>query len=103
MRAVLEDHTPLWAIEGEKKSLAVAQLGLPAIGFCGVEGAGTAAACSGSCRDFDPIRLGRSCSPAGRDYAANSAARAARGRRPGAALVLRREAGVPTFPRALPR
>jgi Domain of unknown function (DUF3854) len=29
---------PLHVIEGEKKSLAVAQLGLPAVGICGVEG-----------------------------------------------------------------
>jgi hypothetical protein len=28
----------LYLIEGEKKSLAVAQLGLPAIGICGIEG-----------------------------------------------------------------
>jgi hypothetical protein len=35
---VLEGERPLWIVEGEKKSLAVAQLGLPAIGFCGVEG-----------------------------------------------------------------
>src|SRR5262249_61339706 len=31
-------RAPLWLVEGEKKSLAVAQLGLPAVGFCGVEG-----------------------------------------------------------------
>lgn len=35
---VLEGDEPLWDVEGEKKSLAVAQLGLPAIGFCGIEG-----------------------------------------------------------------
>ncbi len=29
-------HGPLWLIEGEKKALAVAQLGLPAVGFCGI-------------------------------------------------------------------
>jgi hypothetical protein len=29
---------PLWIVEGEKKALAVAQLKLPAVGFCGVEG-----------------------------------------------------------------
>src|ERR1700730_5790746 len=34
----LDADTPLWALEGEKKSLAVAQLGRHAFGFCGVEG-----------------------------------------------------------------
>ncbi len=38
LRAVLEGTGPLWCVEGEKKALAVAQLGLPAVGFCGVEG-----------------------------------------------------------------
>jgi len=28
---------PMWLVEGEKKALAVAQLGLPAIGFCGIQ------------------------------------------------------------------
>jgi hypothetical protein len=31
------DASP-WFVEGEKKSLAVSQLGLPAVGFCGIEG-----------------------------------------------------------------
>jgi hypothetical protein len=35
---VLTGDRPLWMVEGEKKAAAVAQLGLPAIGFCGVEG-----------------------------------------------------------------
>jgi hypothetical protein len=35
---VLEGREPLWFIEGEKKALAVAQLSLPAVGFCGIEG-----------------------------------------------------------------
>lgn len=34
----LEGPAPLWVVEGEKKALAVAQLGFPAVGFCGVEG-----------------------------------------------------------------
>jgi hypothetical protein len=38
LRDVLEGETPLWAVEGEKKSLAVAQLGLTAVGIAGVEG-----------------------------------------------------------------
>ncbi len=36
--AVVHSTAPLWLAEGEKKSLAVAQLGLPAVGFCGIEG-----------------------------------------------------------------
>src|SRR5437867_3173541 len=36
--AVLRSADPLYIVEGEKKSLAVAQLGLPAIGICGIEG-----------------------------------------------------------------
>ncbi len=35
---VLEGEAPLWLVEGEKKALAVAQRGLPTVGFCGVEG-----------------------------------------------------------------
>jgi uncharacterized protein DUF3854 len=35
---VLHGSGPLWLVEGEKKSLAVAQVGLPAVGFCGVQG-----------------------------------------------------------------
>ena len=34
----LENQEPLWCVEGEKKALAVAQLGLPAIGFSGIHG-----------------------------------------------------------------
>src|SRR5262249_24033653 len=36
--AVADPSVPLWVIEGEKKSLAGAQLGLAAIGILGVEG-----------------------------------------------------------------
>jgi Domain of unknown function (DUF3854) len=35
---VLHGDEPLWLVEGEKKSLAAAQLGLPAVGFCGIQG-----------------------------------------------------------------
>jgi hypothetical protein len=35
---VLATNSPVWLVEGEKKALAVAQLGLPAVGFCGIEG-----------------------------------------------------------------
>ncbi len=56
LREVLEGDAPLWLVEGEKKALAVAQLGLPAVGFCGVEGWHV----RGERRllpDFDAIRL----------------------------------------------
>jgi len=36
--AVLHSTEAVYVVEGEKKSLAVAQLGLPAIGICGIEG-----------------------------------------------------------------
>ena len=36
--AVLHSDAPLYIVEGEKKALSVAQLGLPTIGICGVEG-----------------------------------------------------------------
>lgn len=36
--AVLRTAAPLYIVEGEKKALAVAQLGLPAIGISGIEG-----------------------------------------------------------------
>ena len=36
--AVLRTADPLYVAEGEKKALAVAQLGLPALGICGIEG-----------------------------------------------------------------
>jgi hypothetical protein len=35
--AVIHSDRPLWLVEGEKKSLAVAQLGLPSVGFCGID------------------------------------------------------------------
>jgi uncharacterized protein DUF3854 len=38
MLEVLHGAAPLWICEGEKKSLALGQLGLPAIGLCGIEG-----------------------------------------------------------------
>jgi hypothetical protein len=34
----LDSAEPLWLVEGEKKAAAVAQLGLPAVGFAGAEG-----------------------------------------------------------------
>jgi hypothetical protein len=38
LRAAVESDAPLWLVEGQKKSLAVAQVGLVAVGFSGVEG-----------------------------------------------------------------
>jgi len=38
LERVLQGDKPLWVIEGEKKALAVAQLGFPAVGFEGIEG-----------------------------------------------------------------
>jgi hypothetical protein len=37
-RGALDGAAPLWLVEGLKQSLAVGQLGLPAVGFCGIEG-----------------------------------------------------------------
>lgn len=51
-----DGHRPLFLIEGEKKALAVGQLGLPAAGFCGIQGwhvAGSRALLP----DFEWIRL----------------------------------------------
>jgi hypothetical protein len=56
LRDVVDGAAPLWLVEGEKKAIAVAQLGLPAVGFCGVEGwhrRGTTALLP----DFDTLRL----------------------------------------------
>lgn len=38
LHAGLDSKDALYLVEGEKKSLAVAQLGRPAVGFCGIEG-----------------------------------------------------------------
>jgi Domain of unknown function (DUF3854) len=38
LEAVLQSDAPLFVVEGEKKALAVALLGLTAIGLCGIEG-----------------------------------------------------------------
>jgi hypothetical protein len=56
LREVLEGTMPLWLCEGEKKALAVAQMGLPALGFCGVEGWHLKGART-LIRDFDSINL----------------------------------------------
>jgi hypothetical protein len=54
--AVLQSPAPLWCLEGEKKALAVGQLGLPAVGFCGIEGWHRAGSRE-LLRDFDVIPL----------------------------------------------
>ena len=38
LREVLDGDGALYLVEGEKKALAVAQLGLAAVGFAGIEG-----------------------------------------------------------------
>lgn len=56
LRDVLEGDAPVWAVEGEKKAACVGQLGLPTVGFCGVEGwhhRGTTALLP----DFEALRL----------------------------------------------
>jgi len=55
--AVLHSDDPLYIIEGEKKALSVAQLGLPSIGICGVEGWHVAGS-KDLHFDFDGVRLG---------------------------------------------
>jgi uncharacterized protein DUF3854 len=42
--AVLDGDVPVWCVEGEKKALTLAQLGLAAIGMAGIEGWHTAGA-----------------------------------------------------------
>jgi putative DNA primase/helicase len=54
--AAVNDDRPLWLVEGQKKALAVAQLGLPAVGFCGVEGWHVAGS-RDLIPDFDSIAL----------------------------------------------
>ena len=56
LREVLEGDDPLWIVEGEKKALAIAQLGRPTIGICGVEGWHSRQSCL-LLDDFDAIHL----------------------------------------------
>ena len=56
MKAVCAPDGPLYLVEGEKKALAVAQGGLPAVGICGVEGWHTKGADT-LLSDFDVIPL----------------------------------------------
>jgi hypothetical protein len=56
LRAALESDADLWIVEGEKKALAIAQLGLPTIGICGVEG-WHGRGDDHLLRDFNAIRL----------------------------------------------
>jgi Domain of unknown function (DUF3854) len=55
--AVLHSTAPLYLVEGEKKALSVAQLGLPAIGICGIEGWHLAGS-RDLHPDFDDVGLG---------------------------------------------
>ena len=102
--AVLQGDDPLWLVEGEKKALAVAQLGLPAVGFCGVEGwhrEGTAALLT----DFDAIRLRDrivELVPDG-DYQTNPAVKRAIQRFGGALLARGARPRVVLLPSELPR
>jgi Domain of unknown function (DUF3854) len=54
--AVLHSTDPLWVVEGEKKAMCVARLGLPSVGFCGIEG-WHAARSSALLEDFAAIPL----------------------------------------------
>lgn len=56
LQEALGGEDPLWLLEGEKKLLAVAQLGLPAVGLCGIEGWHPAGSRE-LLPDFDAIRL----------------------------------------------
>ena len=56
LREVLSGPAPIWLIEGEKKALAVAQRGLPAVGFAGIE-AWHAGGSRELLADFDAIPL----------------------------------------------
>ncbi len=104
LREVLEGAEPLWVVEGEKKSLAIAQLGLPAVGFAGVEGwhvAGTDALLD----DFNEIRLeGRVVEllPDG-DYQTNLNVERAIRRFARALRARGAKPGVRLLPRELPR
>ena len=101
---VLEGEAPLWLVEGEKKSLAVAQLGLPAVGFCGVEGWHVRGE-RGLLADFDAIRLGNrivELLPDG-DYSSNPHVKRAV-QRLGAALVAKgARPRVVLLPNEMPR
>ena len=57
LEVALTGDAPLWLCEGEKKSLAVAQLGLPAVGFAGID-AWHRAGSRDLLPDFEAIRLG---------------------------------------------
>lgn len=56
MVAAVGGHEPLWCVEGAKKALAVAQLGLAAVGFEGIEGWHVRGS-SALLPDFDVIAL----------------------------------------------
>jgi hypothetical protein len=55
-RMAIDSAEPLWIVEGEKKALAVAQLGLPAVGLESAWG-WHARGATGPLPDFDLLRL----------------------------------------------
>jgi hypothetical protein len=57
LRAICQGDAPLWLVEGVKQSLAVAQEGLPAVGFMGVENWHPAGRPLELCEDFKAIPL----------------------------------------------
>jgi len=56
MEMAFHGDCSLWLVEGEKKALAVAQLGLASVGFCGIEGWHTRRS-ENLIPDFDSIQL----------------------------------------------
>ncbi len=56
LNELLHGTASLWAVEGEKKALALAQLGFPAIGFCGIANWHIAGSRE-LLRDFDRVQL----------------------------------------------
>jgi hypothetical protein len=103
-REVLDGDAPLWCVEGEKKSLAVAQLGHAAVGFCGVEGWHQKGATS-LITDFDAIRLRDrivELLPDG-DYVTNPAVKRAIQRFGGALLARGARPRVVLLPSELPQ
>jgi hypothetical protein len=56
MASVVTGTTPVYLVEGERKSLAAAQLGLPSVGISGIEG-WHAAGSRDLIRDFDVVSL----------------------------------------------
>jgi hypothetical protein len=56
LATICESDAPIWLVEGIKQSLAVAQTGLPTVGFMGIEN-WHAAGTTTLCPDFEAISL----------------------------------------------